>query len=101
MFSIPGFIGLVSDARVKARVERMVSVVVHSGSSSSILLAATTLLDKTGELAISFNGKIFNYVERREELAVKDVLWHTRWDTEVILRPYQDRVRHASMRKPW
>ena len=64
MFGIAGFIEPASNASVKARVDRMVSVVVHSGSSSSILLVATTLLDKTGELAISFNGEIFNYVER-------------------------------------
>jgi asparagine synthetase B (glutamine-hydrolysing) len=80
MFGIAGFIR-------PARVERMVSVVVHSGSSSSILLAASTLLDKTGELAISFNGEIFNYV--REELASKGVLCLTRSDTEVILQPYK------------
>jgi len=89
MFGIAGFIGPASDASVKARVERMVSMVVHSGSSSSILLAATTLLDKTGELAISFDGEIFNHVERREELAAKGVLCHRWSDTEAILQPYK------------
>jgi len=47
------------------------------------------LLDETGELAISFNGEIFNYVELREELAAKGVRFLTRSDTEVILQLYK------------
>ena len=73
IFGIAGFIGRASDANVKPQVERIISVVVHSGSSSSILQAATTFLDKTGDLAISLNSEIFNYVERREELLAKGV----------------------------
>ena len=88
MFCIAGFIGPASGASAKARVERMVSLVVHSGSSSSILVVATMPLDKTGKLGISFNGEIFNYLERRGELAAKGV-YLTRSDTEATLQPYK------------
>jgi asparagine synthetase B (glutamine-hydrolysing) len=52
------------------------------------LVAATTLLDKTGKLGISFNQEIFNYLERRGELAAKGV-GLTRSDTEATLQPYK------------
>lgn len=39
-------------------------------------------------LAISYNGEIFNYVELREELQKKGVRFKTKSDTEVILRLY-------------
>jgi len=47
------------------------------------------LLDETGELAISLNGEIFNYVELREELIAKGVRFLTKSDTEVVLQLYK------------
>ena len=43
-----------------------------------------------GDLCITFNGEIFNYVELREELIKKGHRFATRSDTEVILHLYQE-----------
>ncbi|MGG5817691.1 asparagine synthase (glutamine-hydrolyzing) [Falsiroseomonas sp. HW251] len=50
---------------------------------------AQPMLDETGDLAISFNGEVFNHVELREELAARGVRFRTRSDTEVILKLYE------------
>jgi asparagine synthase (glutamine-hydrolysing) len=44
-----------------------------------------------GDLWITFNGEIFNYVELREELIRKGHTFATRSDTEVILHLYQEK----------
>jgi asparagine synthase (glutamine-hydrolysing) len=44
-----------------------------------------------GDLWITFNGEIFNYVELREELIRKGHKFATRSDTEVILHLYQEK----------
>lgn len=53
-----------------------------------------------GELWITFNGEIFNYVELRDELIQKGHRFATRSDTEVILHLYQEEgekcVRHLN-----
>jgi len=49
------------------------------------------MLDETGEVAIAFNGEIFNYLELRRELIARGIRFHTDSDTEVILRLYQVR----------
>jgi asparagine synthase (glutamine-hydrolysing) len=43
-----------------------------------------------GQLWITFNGEIFNYIELREELANKGYGFATRSDTEVILNAYRE-----------
>jgi asparagine synthase (glutamine-hydrolysing) len=43
-----------------------------------------------GDLCITFNGEIFNYIELREELIGKGHTFATRSDTEVILHLYQE-----------
>jgi len=43
-----------------------------------------------GQLWITFNGEIFNYVELRDELIQKGHKFATRSDTEVILHLYQE-----------
>jgi len=44
-----------------------------------------------GDLWITFNGEIFNYIELREELIRKGHKFATRSDTEVILHLYQEK----------
>ena len=41
-----------------------------------------------GELTVTFNGEIFNYVELRDELTRRGHRFRTHSDTEVILRAY-------------
>ena len=46
--------------------------------------------DESGDLAIAFNGEIFNYVELREELRSRGRRFRTASDTEVILQLYDE-----------
>jgi asparagine synthase (glutamine-hydrolysing) len=42
-----------------------------------------------GELTITYNGEVFNYIELREELQALGHVFRTHSDTEVILRAYR------------
>ncbi|MCX5747285.1 MAG: asparagine synthase (glutamine-hydrolyzing) [Proteobacteria bacterium] len=42
-----------------------------------------------GDLVISYNGEVFNYVELRAELVAQGLAFHTHSDTEVVLAAYR------------
>lgn len=46
--------------------------------------------DNTRDMAITFNGEIYNYIELRKELETKGYTFSTNSDTEVILKAYQE-----------
>lgn len=46
--------------------------------------------DNTRDMAITFNGEIYNYRELRKELEIKGYAFATNSDTEVILKAYQE-----------
>lgn len=46
------------------------------------------MLSTDGNIAIVFNGEIYNYVEIRQELKSKGYLFRTQSDTEVIINSY-------------
>lgn len=48
------------------------------------------MLDRWGQLAITFNGEIYNYLDLRRELETKGHSFHTASDTEVILEAYRE-----------
>lgn len=48
------------------------------------------MLDRSGQLAITFNGEIYNYLDLRRELEAKGHSFHTASDTEVILEAYRE-----------
>lgn len=50
---------------------------------------AQPMADVDGDLVISFNGEIFNYVELRAELLARGGRFRTASDTEVILEAYR------------
>jgi asparagine synthase (glutamine-hydrolysing) len=47
------------------------------------------MFDRTGSLALVYNGEIYNYVELREELADAGRVFATTSDTEVLLAAYE------------
>ena len=47
------------------------------------------MLDSSGELAICYNGEIYNYVELADRLAALGRTFRSRSDTEVILEAYR------------
>jgi asparagine synthase (glutamine-hydrolysing) len=47
------------------------------------------MCDKDAQLALTFNGEIYNFRELREELAACGYKFHRDSDTEVLLRAYQ------------
>lgn len=46
--------------------------------------------DNSRDLAISFNGEIYNYLELKKKLKAKGYVFSTNSDTEVILKAYQE-----------
>lgn len=48
------------------------------------------MLDKSGNLAIVFNGEIYNHVDLRRELASRGHVFRSLSDTEVILAAYRE-----------
>ncbi len=47
------------------------------------------MFDASGDLALVYNGEIYNYVELREELAATGRVFSTKSDTEVLLAAYE------------
>lgn len=52
--------------------------------------SAQPMLSADGDIAIAFNGEIFNYVELRQELIARGHVFRTTGDTEVIIQLYQE-----------
>src|SRR5581483_3464306 len=47
------------------------------------------MFDASGDLALVYNGEIYNYVELREELRAAGRAFSTQSDTEVLLAAYE------------
>lgn len=96
-----------SDAILK----QMLSSIVHRGpddegiwqsASKEVLLGQRRLaiidlspgghqpmLSDDGQVAITFNGEIYNYLELRKDLERAGIRFHSQSDTEVLLKGYQ------------
>ncbi len=53
------------------------------------VLAHQPMSNEDGTVVIVYNGEMYNFGEEREILAKKGVVFHSRSDTEVILRMYE------------
>lgn len=47
------------------------------------------IASEDGRVVLVFNGEIYNFLDLREELAARGASFHTRGDSEVILRAYE------------
>lgn len=55
---------------------------------------AQPIFNETGEICITFNGEIYNYIELREFLVTRGHRFSTRTDTEVIVHLYEEYGRN-------
>ncbi len=53
------------------------------------------MFTQDGQVAITFNGEIYNYRELMAELQSKGYLFHSKSDTEVILHSWQEWGKHC------
>jgi asparagine synthase (glutamine-hydrolysing) len=77
----PDATGIVLDGRMGFAHSRLSIIDVSGGKQP--------MKSSDGNLCITFNGEIFNYVELREELVRAGSRFATRSDTEVILHMYE------------
>lgn len=109
MCGIAGFFGAGGEeAASKRLLTRMIGTISHRGPDGSgvyfdrgtgLAHARLAIVDlgggaqpmspEDGELTITFNGEIFNYVELRDELKARGAKFRTQSDTEVILHAYR------------
>ena len=73
--------GYYFDKDVNFGFRRLSIIDLHEGSQP--------ILNEGGDIAIIFNGEIYNYHELREELLAKGYKFKTHTDTEVILHGYE------------
>ena len=111
MCGIAGIVAIAPGARGPSREElaRMAHALAHRGPDEtgffvtsraglahtrlSIIDVATgqqPLSNEMGDLWVSFNGEIFNYVELREDLVARGHVFKTRSDTEVIVHAFEE-----------
>lgn len=74
--------GYYFDKGVNFGFRRLSIIDLHEGSQP--------ILNEGGDIAIIFNGEIYNYQELREDLVVKGYKFKTHTDTEVILHGYEE-----------
>ena len=74
--------GYFFDKDVNFGFRRLSIIDLHEGSQP--------ILNEGGDIAIIFNGEIYNYQELREDLVAKGYKFKTHTDTEVILHGYEE-----------
>ena len=108
MCGIAGVLTLDGSQADRDQLARMIAAVHHRGPDASgievrgpagLAHARLSIIDLEGgaqpmasvdgDLWITFNGEIFNYIELREELLKKGYRFSTHSDTEVILNAYR------------
>jgi asparagine synthase (glutamine-hydrolysing) len=109
MCGIAGFFGAAREhASSRAVLSRMIEAIRHRGPDGSgihvdggvgLAHARLAIVDlsggaqpmalEDGDLTVTFNGEIFNYVELREELKALGAKFRSHSDTEVLLHAYR------------
>ena len=58
-------------------------------------LGRQPMFNDNGEIALTFNGEIYNYKDLRKELRSLGYVFKTQSDTEVVLRSYEEWGKHC------
>ena len=74
--------GMYADARVGLAHTRL-SIIDLAGG-------AQPMGNEDGQVLVTFNGEVYNYIELRDELAAKGHRFRTRSDTEVLVHGYEE-----------
>lgn len=110
MCGIAGIAALARDGRVdEAALRRMLPPLHHRGPDGSgchvepgiglghtrlsivdLAGGAQPIHNETGDIWVSFNGEIFNFVELRADLETRGHRFYTHSDTEVIVHAYEE-----------
>ncbi|HVW66370.1 MAG TPA: asparagine synthase (glutamine-hydrolyzing) [Candidatus Peribacteraceae bacterium] len=110
MCGIAGIIGFTGGTIDPAALDQMTDALAHRGPDGrgtiidgpvgfghrrlSILDLTTAgsqpMQSDDGSVTLTFNGEIYNFVEERERLEAKGYCFHSRSDTEVLLKLYEE-----------
>lgn len=107
MCGICGFLGK-ADSRTKV-IQKMTDLITHRGPDSSGYFVDKTIsmgfrrlniididggkqpiYNETNNLVITFNGEIYNFKELKQELILKNHVFYTDTDTEVIIHGFEE-----------
>src|ERR671933_2422588 len=78
----PDGVGLCPGARVGRAHTRLSIIDVDGG--------AQPMANENGQVVVTYNGEVYNYVELRDELEARGHRFRTRCDTEVLVHGYEE-----------
>ena len=110
MCGIAGLVDYRGNQNVLEKITEMVSVIPHRGPDGEGVVchenvalghrrlaiidltddAAQPMTNQSGNLVLSFNGEVYNYIELKAELTARGRQFRSKSDTEVLLQAYEE-----------